>query len=86
MRAGNAKYPVFYLLHGGGDEDSGWSTIGRAGFILDNLLAAKKAKPMIIVMPNGSMPRPANIPAAAPGTPGGGARERQRRSGSRTSC
>jgi enterochelin esterase-like enzyme len=58
------KYPVFYLLHGGGDEDSGWSTVGRAGFILDNLIAAKKAKPMIVVMPNGSIPRP----AVAPGT------------------
>jgi len=55
--ANNDKYPVFYLLHGGGDEDSGWSTIGRAGFILDNLIAAKKAKPMIVVMPNGSLPR-----------------------------
>jgi enterochelin esterase family protein len=51
-----AKYPVLYLLHGAGDDDSGWSTIGRAGFILDNLLAGKKAKPMIVVMPNGSMP------------------------------
>ena len=39
---GDAKYPVFYLLHGGGDEDSGWSTIGRAGFILDNLIAAEE--------------------------------------------
>jgi enterochelin esterase-like enzyme len=60
------RYPVFYLLHGGGDEDSGWSTIGRAGFIIDNLLAAKKAKPMIVVMPNGSMPRPAFTPGAPP--------------------
>jgi enterochelin esterase family protein len=68
---GDAKYPVFYLLHGGGDEDSGWSTIGRAGFILDNLIAAKKARPMIVVMPNGSMPRPANVAPAAPGAPGG---------------
>ena len=67
--SGSAKYPVFYLLHGGGDEDSGWSTIGRAGFILDNLLAAKKARPMIVVMPNGSMPRPADAPAAPPGGP-----------------
>jgi len=49
-------YPVLYLLHGGGDEDSGWSTIGRAGFILDNLLAADSAVPMLIVMPNGSLP------------------------------
>jgi len=63
------KLPVFYLLHGGGDEDSGWSTIGRAGFILDNLLAAKKARPMLIVMPNGSMPRPTNFTPGAPQTP-----------------
>jgi enterochelin esterase-like enzyme len=63
------KYPVFYLLHGGGDEDSGWSSIGRAGFIIDNLLAEKKAKPMIVVMPNGSLPRPANLPPATPGAP-----------------
>ena len=65
---GKEKYPVFYLLHGGGDEDSGWSTIGRAGFIMDNLLAANKARPMIIVMPNGSMPRPSVTPGA-PQTP-----------------
>jgi enterochelin esterase-like enzyme len=57
------SYPVLYLLHGGGDEDSGWSTIGRAGFILDNLMARKKARPMIVVMPNGSLPRPANLPS-----------------------
>ncbi|MCW5969765.1 MAG: hypothetical protein KIT57_14760 [Blastocatellales bacterium] len=62
----SAKYPVFYLLHGGGDEDSGWSTIGRAGFILDNLIAAGKAKPMIVVMPNGSLPRPPVVPGAPP--------------------
>ncbi len=55
---GTTKYPVFYLLHGGGDDDSGWNSIGRAGFILDNLIAAGQAKPMIVVMPNGSMPMP----------------------------
>ncbi|SOD80024.1 esterase [Spirosoma fluviale] len=55
---GTTKYPVFYLLHGAGDDDSGWNTIGRAGFIIDNLLAAGQAKPMIVVMPNGSMPLP----------------------------
>jgi enterochelin esterase family protein len=60
-------YPVFYLLHGAGDDDSGWSTIGRAGFILDNLIAAKKALPMIVVMPNGSMPRPTNFPRVTRG-------------------
>jgi len=66
--AGKDRYPVFYLLHGGGDEDSGWSSIGRAGFIADNLLAAGKALPMVIVMPNGSLPRPANLPPFVPGT------------------
>ncbi len=63
---GSEKYPVFYLLHGGGDEDSGWSTVGRAGFILDNLIAARKAKPMLVVMPNGSLPRPRTAPGARP--------------------
>jgi enterochelin esterase-like enzyme len=67
--SGKERYPVFYLLHGGGDEDSGWSTIGRAGFILDNLIAAKRARPMIVVTPNGSLPRPANLPPATPGAP-----------------
>ena len=62
------RYPVLYLLHGGGDEDSGWSTIGRAGFIVDNLLASGKARPLIVVMPNGSLPRPANFPATPPGS------------------
>lgn len=47
------KYPVFYLLHGASDSDVAWTTVGRAGFILDNLIAAKKAKPMIVVMPAG---------------------------------
>jgi enterochelin esterase family protein len=66
---GDAEYPVLYLLHGGGDEDSGWSTIGRAGFILDNLIAEGKAEPMLVVMPNGSLPRPANLPRFTPGQP-----------------
>jgi enterochelin esterase-like enzyme len=47
------KYPVFYLLHGAGDSDDSWTSVGRANFILDNLIAAKKAKPMIVVMPAG---------------------------------
>ncbi|GAB3167380.1 esterase [Telluribacter humicola] len=62
---GTTKYPVFYLLHGGGDDDSGWNSIGRASFILDNLIASGKAKPMIVVMPNGSMPASA-FPAGTP--------------------
>lgn len=51
------KYPVFYLLHGAGDSDDSWSTVGRAGFILDNLIAARKAKPMVVVMPAGHTSR-----------------------------
>lgn len=51
--SGQGKYPVFYLLHGAGDCDESWTSVGRAGFILDNLIAAKKAKPMVIVMPAG---------------------------------
>ncbi len=47
------KFPVLYLLHGmGGDEDA-WPTLGRVAQIMDNLIAAGKAKPMIVVMPNG---------------------------------
>lgn len=49
-------YPVFFLLHGSGDNERGWSTIGRANVILDNLIAAKKAVPMIVVMPDGHAP------------------------------
>ncbi|HLJ94752.1 MAG TPA: alpha/beta hydrolase-fold protein [Gemmataceae bacterium] len=70
------RYPVFYLLHGGGDEDSGWSTVGRAGFILDNLLAEHKAKPMLIVMPNGSLPRPTTSGTAAAGGAAAAAQDR----------
>ena len=47
----NTRYPVLYLLHGGGDLDPGWSQTGRAHLIMDNLIAEKKATPMIVVMP-----------------------------------
>src|SRR5690606_26042227 len=46
-------YPVFYLLHGAMDSDDSWSTVGRAGFIVDNLLSDDRAEPMIVVMPDG---------------------------------
>ena len=51
--SGKDKYPVFYLLHGASDSDASWSSVGRAGIILDNLIAEKKARPMIRVMPAG---------------------------------
>ncbi len=47
------KLPVLYLQHGGGDNDAAWTTAGRANFIMDNLLAAGKCKPMLVVMPMG---------------------------------
>jgi enterochelin esterase family protein len=59
------RYPVFYLLHGAGDVDDSWSSVGRAGFIIDNLIAANKAKPMIVVMPAGHV----NGAGAALGAP-----------------
>lgn len=47
-------YPVLYLQHGGGENETGWSSQGHANFIMDNLIAEGKAKPFIIVMDNGS--------------------------------
>ena len=64
---GRNRFPVFYLLHGAGDSDASWSSVGRAGFILDNLIAAKKAKPMVVVMTAGHTS--ASLAAAVPGTP-----------------
>ena len=51
----NEKYPVLYLLHGGGEDERGWATQGKTDLILDNLIAEKKAKPMLIVMIDGNM-------------------------------
>jgi enterochelin esterase-like enzyme len=51
--ARSTRYPVLYLLHGNNDTAAGWTDVGKANFILDNLIAEKKALPMIIVMPWG---------------------------------
>src|ERR1035437_1352429 len=51
----NAKYPVLYILHGGGEDERGWATQGKTDLILDNLIAANQAKPMLIVMPDGNV-------------------------------
>jgi enterochelin esterase-like enzyme len=51
------SYPVFYLLHGAFDSDDAWPSVGRAGFIIDNLIASGSAKPMIVVMPDGHTSR-----------------------------
>lgn len=65
---GNERYPVLYLLHGAMDSDDSWGTVGRAGFILDNLIASGAAKKMIVVMPRGHT-GPANRGANAPKLP-----------------
>lgn len=74
------RYPVLYLQHGAAEDETGWGNQGRAGLIMDNLLAAGKAKPFIIVMDNGDdlrAPAPARGAggpargAAAPGAPTG---------------
>jgi len=49
------KYPVLYILHGGGEDERGWARQGKANLILDNLIAEGKAKPMLIVMPDANI-------------------------------
>jgi enterochelin esterase family protein len=60
--SGKEKYPVLYLLHGMGGDEEAWIALGRTAQILDNLIAQGKAKPMIVVMPNGNVSQ-----EAAPG-------------------
>lgn len=55
---GRSRYPVLYLLHGWGENEQGWENQGHVDFIMDNLIAAKKAKPMIIVMDNLNAAKP----------------------------
>lgn len=49
------KYPVLYILHGGGEDASGWATQGKTDLILDNLIASKKAEPMLVIMPDANV-------------------------------
>jgi enterochelin esterase-like enzyme len=84
---GSARYPVLYLLHGGGGDEDQWINLGRANVIMDNLIAAGKVKPMIVVMPNGNanqivaqgygygpIPRPGRGVGPAPAAAPGAAR------------
>jgi enterochelin esterase-like enzyme len=69
------RYPVLYLQHGAGEDETGWGSQGHAGLIMDNLIAAGKARPFIIVMDNGGGigPRPGGPPkGGAPGPKGPG--------------
>lgn len=52
---GSKKYPVFYLLHGAGQDEDSWLGFGRMAQIMDNLIREGKVKPMIVVMPNGNV-------------------------------
>ncbi len=69
------KYPVFYLLHGGGGDEDAWTSLGRTPQILDNMIASGKVKPMIVVMTNGNANQIASqdIVPAPPAARGGGA-------------
>jgi enterochelin esterase-like enzyme len=71
--SGRTRYPVLYLQHGAGENETSWSNQGHEDLIMDNLIAARKAKPMIIVNENGVMPATAGLPSArpqpSPGTP-----------------
>lgn len=58
------RYPVLYLQHGSFEDETGWSAQGHANLILDNLIAAKKAEPMIIVMDNGYASKPNENPSS----------------------
>ncbi len=68
-----ARYPVLYLQHGSGEDETGWTFQGRANIILDNLIAAKKAVPMIIVMDNGYASKQGAAAPQVSGAPGRGA-------------
>ena len=67
----SARYPVLYLQHGSGEDETGWIFQGHANLILDNLIAQGRAVPMIIVMDNGYAAKPG---PAGPGAPPAGAR------------
>jgi enterochelin esterase family protein len=65
---GATKFPVLYLLHGSGGDEDAWPTMGIANVIMDNLIAAGKVKPMIIVMPNAYWNELASLDLAGPRT------------------
>ncbi len=65
------RYPVLYLQHGGGEDETGWIRQGKANFILDNLIAAGSCKPMIIVMAYGYARRAGEVPPDLTGKPFG---------------
>jgi len=61
------KYPVLYLYHGGGEDETGWPNQGKTDFIMDNLISEGKAKPMLIVMDKGYATKPGEVTATGQG-------------------
>jgi len=61
------KYPVLYLYHGGGEDETGWPNQGKTDFIMDNLIAEGKAKPMLIVMDKGYATKPGEVTGTGQG-------------------
>jgi enterochelin esterase-like enzyme len=68
-----SRYPVLYLQHGSGEDETGWASQGKANLILDNLIAEKKAVPMIIVMDKGYATKPNQAPPQSGAAPARGA-------------
>lgn len=66
----DGRYPVLYLQHGSGEDERGWSNQGHAAFILDNLIAERKAVPMLVVMEKGYATRAGEMPSTNPGQMG----------------
>lgn len=66
------RYPVLYLQHGGGEDERGWVNQGRVSFILDNLIAERKARPMLVVMERGYARRPGEAAPTPPARPAPG--------------
>ncbi len=66
------RYPVLYLQHGGGEDERGWPNQGRVNFILDNLIAERKAKPMLVVMEKGYARKPGEQAPTPPARPAPG--------------
>lgn len=60
-KSGMEQYPVLYIQHGGGEDERGWAVQGKTGIILDNLISEGKAKPMLIVIPNGNVSKPGTV-------------------------
>jgi enterochelin esterase-like enzyme len=67
----NVRYPVLYLQHGAGEDETGWTKQGHANFILDNLIASRSSKPMLVVMANGYARRAGVPPPSIAGKPFG---------------